>query len=82
MGLQILQQDHTCPNCNHKWHTSTPINPEEWDGFKEEVQHPIIKGSAYGAGVGFGCATILIMLMLASWFLIFVMWLIGYPAGN
>ena len=79
--LQILQQDHTCPKCGHKWHTNTPINTDEWDGFDQEVKHPWIQG-AYGAGCGAAVGTLLAILMIAAWMLRFFFWLIGFNAGN
>ena len=80
--LQILQQDHTCPKCGHKWHTNTPINTDEWDGFDQEVKHPWIQGGAYGAGCGAAVGTLLAILMIAAWMLRFFFWLIGFNAGN
>lgn len=77
MPLKILQQNHTCPNCGHTWSSTKPINTDDWDMVDEDLRVPLVRGGSYGAGIGAGCATVLILLTLFHLILRAVLWFFG-----
>lgn len=82
MPLKILSQNHECPSCGYKWTSTKPLDPVDWDGFEDEVRSPFIKGGSFGAGIGAGCASLIIVMVLFTFAVHFIFWLIGVEMPN